>query len=357
MKKIIAVLSAVVMLAVLLSGCSMLEKLNDTMRDLDGNSNIKTTSGEPTAKSTSQTSASAVPAVNTAESGVSYKYKADMKLGETTDAGTCAFKLDRLQESNFLSVLGGSAGFECSNQNALFLDGVFELTNNSGSTAKLGDIIAVQAGTETQSFSSAFFAVEKDGALKQGAELANGETAVVHCAVEVDKSLSGDITYGLVAGETYYNTIFKAGTITAPTDKKIEKGKSKYVNGSFQLDMAGALYEEKVSPGNNSYVTYNVSTEGDIFTVVKLDYSNLTKIGLAAALAGICVILMPKTILSLFISLVILPLIYFLILAYTNTLVARDISMIKKVSCRSGPFKRPLLKFTDFLTRFVKETA
>ena len=276
MKKIIAVLSAVVMLAVLLSGCSMLEKLNDTMRDLDGNSNIKTTSGEPTAKSTSQTSASAVPAVNTAESGVSYKYKADMKLGETTDAGTCAFKLDRLQESNFLSVLGGSAGFECSNQNALFLDGVFELTNNSGSTAKLGDIIAVQAGTETQSFSSAFFAVEKDGALKQGAELANGETAVVHCAVEVDKSLSGDITYGLVAGETYYNTIFKAGTITAPTDKKIEKGKSKYVNGSFQLDMAGALYEEKVSPGNNSYVTYNVSTEGDIFTVVKLDYSNLT---------------------------------------------------------------------------------
>ena len=92
-------------------------------------------------------------------------------------------------------------------------------------------------------------------------------------------------------------------------------------------------------------------------TGTELDYSNLTKIGLSAVLAGLCVILMPKTILTLFISLVILPLIYLLILAYTNTLIARDISMIQKVSYRSGPLKKPLLKFTDFLTRFVKETA
>jgi stage V sporulation protein B len=92
-------------------------------------------------------------------------------------------------------------------------------------------------------------------------------------------------------------------------------------------------------------------------TGTELDYSNLTKIGLAATIAGALLIFLPKTILTLFVAVIILPLIYIMILAFTNTLVARDISMIQKVSYRSGPFKKPLLMFTEFLNKFVKESV
>lgn len=92
-------------------------------------------------------------------------------------------------------------------------------------------------------------------------------------------------------------------------------------------------------------------------TRTKLPYLNLLKIGVSSIIAGLCMIFVPKTILGLFISLLILPLIYIMILATTNTLGTRDISMINKIGNRAGPFKKPITIFTNLLNRFVKETA
>jgi len=92
-------------------------------------------------------------------------------------------------------------------------------------------------------------------------------------------------------------------------------------------------------------------------TGTKLPYLNLGKITVSAFAAGLCMILMPKTILGFFVSIIILPLIYLVMLAVTKTLVIRDISMINKVGNRAGPFRKPVLKFTTLLRKFVIETV
>jgi stage V sporulation protein B len=107
-----------------------------------------------------------------------------------------------------------------------------------------------------------------------------------------------------------------------------------------------------------SFIIMVLTTKKTIqVTGTELDYSNLAKIGFAAVIAGLSLILLPKTFVTLFVSMVVLPLIYIMILAFTNTLVPRDISMIQKVGYRSGPFKKPLLMFTGFLSKFVKESV
>ncbi len=107
-----------------------------------------------------------------------------------------------------------------------------------------------------------------------------------------------------------------------------------------------------------SFIIMVLTTKKTIqVTGTKLPYFNLIKITGSAFTAGLCMIFMPKTILGFFISLLVLPLIYFMILAFTNTLGIRDISMMTKLGNRAGPFKKPLLQFTEFMKRFAKETV
>jgi stage V sporulation protein B len=64
---------------------------------------------------------------------------------------------------------------------------------------------------------------------------------------------------------------------------------------------------------------------------------------------------MPKTIIGMLISILLIPFIYILILAFTHALELRDLLLINKSGVRFGLFSKPILRFTKFLERFVTE--
>jgi len=90
-------------------------------------------------------------------------------------------------------------------------------------------------------------------------------------------------------------------------------------------------------------------------TESKLPYINLSKITISSILLGLCLLLMPKTIIGMLISILLIPFIYILILAFTHALELRDLLLINKSGVRFGLFSKPILRFTKFLERFVTE--
>lgn len=88
-------------------------------------------------------------------------------------------------------------------------------------------------------------------------------------------------------------------------------------------------------------------------TKTQLPFLNLLKITISSFLLGLCMLLMPKTILGFLITLVLLPVVYILMLGITHALEVRDLLMIKNFVNRLGPLSKPLKKFTGFLERFV----
>ena len=90
-------------------------------------------------------------------------------------------------------------------------------------------------------------------------------------------------------------------------------------------------------------------------TETKLPYTNLIKITISAILLGFCLLLMPKTITGMLISILLIPVVYILILAFTNALEMRDLILINKAGNRIGPLSIPITKFTKFLKKFVTE--
>jgi stage V sporulation protein B len=88
-------------------------------------------------------------------------------------------------------------------------------------------------------------------------------------------------------------------------------------------------------------------------TNTRLPFINLLKITISSFLLGLCLLLIPKTILGLLITLILLPVIYILILGITHALEVRDLLMIKNFGNRLGPFSKPFEKFTGFLERFI----
>ena len=90
-------------------------------------------------------------------------------------------------------------------------------------------------------------------------------------------------------------------------------------------------------------------------TGTKLPYINLLKITLSSFILGCCLLLMPKTILGLIISLILLPPVYIMFLGFTRALETRDLLILNKLGDRLGPLSNPIKKFTGYLERFVKE--
>ncbi len=64
---------------------------------------------------------------------------------------------------------------------------------------------------------------------------------------------------------------------------------------------------------------------------------------------------MPKTIPGLLISLLLVPVIYILLLGFTQALEMRDLLILNKLGYRLGPLSNPIMRFTGFLERFIKE--
>lgn len=91
-------------------------------------------------------------------------------------------------------------------------------------------------------------------------------------------------------------------------------------------------------------------------TGTKLPYINLLKITLSSFLLGFCLLFMPKTILGLLMSLLLLPLVYILLLGFTQALEMRDLLILNKLGNRLGPLSNPIGKFTGYLERFVKKS-
>ena len=65
---------------------------------------------------------------------------------------------------------------------------------------------------------------------------------------------------------------------------------------------------------------------------------------------------MPKTILGLILSLILLPFVYLILLGLTRALEMRDLNLINQIGCRLGPFSNFITRFTGFLERFVDKT-
>ena len=76
-------------------------------------------------------------------------------------------------------------------------------------------------------------------------------------------------------------------------------------------------------------------------TETKLPYNNLIKITIASILLGFCLLLMPKTIPGMLISVLLIPVVYILILAFTHALEMRDLILINKAGNRIGPLSKP----------------
>lgn len=91
-------------------------------------------------------------------------------------------------------------------------------------------------------------------------------------------------------------------------------------------------------------------------TGTKLPYMNLLKITLSAFLLGFCLLFMPKTIIGLLISLLLLPPVYILLLGFTRALETRDLLILNKLGYRLGPLSNPIGKFTKYLERFVEKS-
>jgi stage V sporulation protein B len=91
-------------------------------------------------------------------------------------------------------------------------------------------------------------------------------------------------------------------------------------------------------------------------TSTKLPYFNLFKISIASFILGLGLLLMPKTIIGLLISLLIIPFVYIILLGITKALEMRDLILIKKLGYRLGPLSNPITRFTGFLERFIDET-
>ena len=90
-------------------------------------------------------------------------------------------------------------------------------------------------------------------------------------------------------------------------------------------------------------------------TETKLPYINLLKITVSSFILGLCLLLVPKTILGLLISLLIMPVIYIFLLGFTHALEMRDLLILNKLGNRLGPLSNPIIKFTGFLERFIKK--
>ncbi len=90
-------------------------------------------------------------------------------------------------------------------------------------------------------------------------------------------------------------------------------------------------------------------------TGTKLPFLKLLKIALSSSLLGLILLIIPKTILGLFVALLILPVIYLLILGFAQALELRDLLILEGLGYRLGPLSRPITKFTGFLKRFINE--
>jgi stage V sporulation protein B len=92
-------------------------------------------------------------------------------------------------------------------------------------------------------------------------------------------------------------------------------------------------------------------------TKTKLPYFNLFKVTIASFILGLGLLLIPKTILGLILSLIILPFVYLILLGLTRALEMRDLIIINQIGHRLGPLSNFITRFTGFLERFiVKET-
>jgi stage V sporulation protein B len=92
-------------------------------------------------------------------------------------------------------------------------------------------------------------------------------------------------------------------------------------------------------------------------TKTKLPYFNLFKVTIASFILGLGLLLMPKTILGLILSLILLPFVYLILLGLTRALEMRDLIIINQIGNRLGPLSNLIMRFTGFLERFiVKET-
>jgi stage V sporulation protein B len=92
-------------------------------------------------------------------------------------------------------------------------------------------------------------------------------------------------------------------------------------------------------------------------TKTKLPYFNLFKVTIASFILGLGLLLMPKTILGLILSLILLPFVYLILLGLTRALQKRDLIIINQIGNRLGPLSSIITMFTGFLERFiVKET-
>jgi len=88
-------------------------------------------------------------------------------------------------------------------------------------------------------------------------------------------------------------------------------------------------------------------------TKTKLPYFNLFKVTIASFILGLGLLLMPKTILGLIISLIILPFVYLILLGLTKALEMRDLIIINQIGHRLGPLSNFITRFTGFLERFI----
>jgi stage V sporulation protein B len=86
-----------------------------------------------------------------------------------------------------------------------------------------------------------------------------------------------------------------------------------------------------------------------------LPYSNLLKITLSSVIVGLGLYFMPKTVLGLILSLILLPVVYIFLLGFTRALEMRDLLIITKLGYRLGPLSNPISKFTGYLERFIKK--
>ena len=86
----------------------------------------------------------------------------------------------------------------------------------------------------------------------------------------------------------------------------------------------------------------------------QLPYVNLVKILFASILTGVIIGLIPKTVIGLFVALLVFSFIYLFILAVIGALEKRDLNLLNKIGRRLGPLSGTFMKMNRFLERFVK---
>jgi len=90
-------------------------------------------------------------------------------------------------------------------------------------------------------------------------------------------------------------------------------------------------------------------------TGTRLPYINLLKITFSSFILGLCLLLVPKTILGLLLSFLIMPIVYIFLLGFAHALEMRDLIILNKLGYRLGPLSNPIVRFTGFLERFIKK--